>query len=148
MTLGRNPSTRKPLQTSSMLKAQQYLVPIKGQTDCMATLCPQMTYAEQMLFLDWISRKNKLPTCDPSHPAQLTRAQWNTKSLKKKKPQCTFFSKASVKRIKMPNFSAWFYRGYLNTKQTVWKQTPCVCIQSVVLRLAASKEGGFFYKPC
>lgn len=52
MTLGRNQSTRKPLQMSSMLKAQQYLVPIKGQTDCMETLCPQMRCAEQMLFMD------------------------------------------------------------------------------------------------
>lgn len=35
---------------SSMPKAQQHLVPIKGQTDCMETLCPQMRCAEQMLF--------------------------------------------------------------------------------------------------
>lgn len=58
-----------------------------------------------------------------------------------------FFSKASVKRIDA-KFSAWFYRGYINTKQTVWKQTPCVCIQCAVLRLAASIEDGFFYKTC
>lgn len=42
-------------------------------------------------------------------------------------------------------FSAWFYRGYINTNQTVWKQTPCVCIQRAVLGLAASIEDGFFF---
>lgn len=44
-------------------------------------------------FLDWISKwlwekTNFLR--DPSHPTQLPRAQWNTKSLKKNKPQCIF----------------------------------------------------------
>lgn len=49
---------------------------------------------------------------DPFHPTQLTRAQWNTKSLKKQnnKPQCTL-SKASIKKKKKPNFLLVFIEG-------------------------------------
>lgn len=42
-----------------------------------------------------------------THPAQLTRVQWNTKSLGGGlggSLGVSFFSKASVKAIKMPNF--------------------------------------------
>lgn len=58
-----------------------------------------------MRFLDWISKRLQAKTNflrDPSHPAQLTRVQRNTKS---------FFSKASVKRIKMPKFLLGFIEG-------------------------------------
>lgn len=50
-----------------------------------------------------------------THPAQLTRVQWNTKSLGGglggSLGVSFFFSKASVKAIKMPNFLLVFIEG-------------------------------------
>lgn len=88
-TWGRNPSTRKPPQTSSMPKAQQHLVPIKGQTKTVRKHCAlRWDVLNKCCFMFWIEFQSDFEKKQTSFvtlpiPLQLTRAQWNTKSLKK-----------------------------------------------------------------